>query len=123
MATIRKIVHEASNPSERDEIVEALRAENNQLKEELQQLQQLQADQSNSRVSSFGSGASFETGPQWVRAELDCPGDTAWYLFFGQRRSKYRRVIVYDPSRSRLESKGRSEMKGSRVSGAIGIAD
>lgn len=113
MATSEKIVNQVPNPFERDEgreTVEALRAENNRLKEELQRLQ---ANQSNSRVSSFSSLESFETGPQWIRAELDCPGDTTWYLFFGQRRSKYHRVVVYDPSRSCLESKRRSDMKDS----------
>jgi len=112
MATSEKFVNEVPNPLERDEgreTVEALCAENSRLKEELQRLQ---ADQSNPRVSSFSSLDSFETGPQWIRAELDCPGDTTRYLFFGQRRSKYRRVVVYDPSRSCLESKRRSDMKG-----------
>jgi len=82
-------------------------SENAKLREELKRLQ---ADHNSQRVSSFPSStSSFESGPRWIRAELDCPGDTSWFCF--RQRSKYPTVIVYDPGQSSLEARSRETLK------------
>lgn len=83
-------------------------SENAKLQEELKRLQ---ADHNSQRVSSFPSStSSFESGPRWIRAELDCPGDTSWFCF--RQRSKYPTVIVYDPGQSSIEARSRETLKG-----------
>jgi hypothetical protein len=63
------------------------------------------------RAASFPSSiSSFDLEQNWIRANVDSPGDVSWHCF--AERSKYRIVMVYDRRGSSLETRDRESLKG-----------